>query len=486
MKLIGDSAVLPVAFATLNGSSHATQNVLSTYYDTPDGHLWRRGFTLRLRKKRDAHELTLKQEGGNGLKRGEWTSVVTKPEVDIRLLPQDAPRAEIGVIFPEEVEPRFCSDIERTKTIFKTGDAVLEVSLDMGRIVAVERQMPVAELEFELLSGSVADMLTGVRSIMQNNDLSISTQSKASRGMDLLKNAPPPAVRATKPDLDASDTIEEAIAKVIAVTAMQTMGNLAAAVDARDPEGVHQLRVSLRRLRSALLVFRDQLGSWAGDLNTEARRALRQLGPVRDFDVFLSETLPPVVAGNPDEPGLACLGETAVKRQEEAYRDVRKLLADRRFNGFLLDLLTVAEGGGLVVEGADQSLIPTARRTLAKQHKRVMKAGETFDLLTEAQRHEVRIALKKLRYACDYFQIVFPRQLTRPYLKRLVALQDYLGRLNDMTVAGQITRELAAGDANAALGAALVKGWYNHHLLTAEPHMRRAWRKFAGAEPFWR
>ncbi len=210
------------------------------------------------------------------------------------------------------------------------------------------------------------------------------------------------------------------------------------------------------------------------------------MGQARDLDVFLSETLPPVIGGNSDDPRLGRLGRIADNRRAEAYDNVRRLVSDQHFNRFLLDLLTAAEGGGLVVKGAGESLVPMARRMLAKRHKNMMKVGKGFARLTEAQRHEVRIELKKLRYACDYFQTLFPREKTRPYLKRLAELQDHLGKLNDAAVARQLTEDLAAGDVDAALGAAIVKGWYSHGLQAVEPQIQGAWRKFAESKPFWR
>lgn len=486
LRLSGKASQLRAAFAKLDGRAHGTQNVLGTYYDTPDGYIWHRGFSLSLRENRDNHELTLKEKDRGRLEYGRWTSFMAKPLVDIGSLPQNAPRSKLGVILPEELEPRFTSDIQRKRKTIKTGEAVLRVSLDEGSIVAAKHRLQIAELKFALSSGPVADLLKCVGSTLHGNELSISPQSKASRGMGMLNGAPPETVKASKPYLDPSNTISQTVAKVLKVTATQIMGNLAAAVDGRDPEGVHQLRVSLRRLRSALLIFKKHLGPMSRDLDGETKRSLKQLGDARDLDVFLTETLAPVIAGSCDEPGLVNLGGIAEKRRADAYGGVRQLVTDRQFNRFLLDLLTVAEGGKLVVKNADVSLIPMAQRTLTRRHKKVMVAGNDFERLSEEQRHEVRIELKKLRYACDFFQTVFPGDATRAYLRRLADLQEHLGRLNDAAVAAQLTRELAAGDTAASIGAALVRGWHAHGLRAVEPQVLGAWRKFVRARPFWR
>ena len=486
VKLTGEAAELSTIFKQLKGDSPSTSRVVSTYYDTPDGHLWQRGFSLRLREKGDGHELTLKRQDGKAWERGEWTSAVRQPVADIGLLPEAAPRRDIGAVLPEELNPLFASDIKRAKKNLALDGAMVEVALDLGRIVNGAREAPVAELEFELLNGSVAVMLEHVRSLMGPHQLAFDARSKAARGIDFVTGAPPDWVKAVKPTLGTSDTIDRAVTKIVGVTAMQITGNLAAAADGRDPEGVHQLRVALRRLRSAFTLFKRDLAHRADGLGSEARRALGRLGPARDLDVFLLETMPPVLASAPDNAALLKLVGTAEARREDAYADVRQLVREPEFNRFLLDLMIVAEYGGLVVTNYDMPLRPAAVALLQKRHKNVLKVGGDFANLPYPDRHRVRIALKKLRYACDYFQDLFDRDAARPYLKRMASLQDDLGRLNDATVAEQIVDSLAGDDKEARVGGALVTGWYRHRLMTVEPHMLKAWTQFAEARPFWR
>ena len=485
LKLRGRLDDLAAVFASLKGRKSKPSRLLSTYFDTRDGRLWRRGFTLRLREQETGHELTLKREIGRPLARGEWSATVEEPQADIALLPDEAPRSDIGVILPEELEPRFSSEIERRQAIFKDHGTMIEASLDIGRIVAADREVPVAELEFELLSGSVLVMLEHIQTLVQRHPVSIGIRSKSARGRDLAMDAPPASMKAAKPDLNASDSIEHAVREVISTTVAQILGNLDCAADGRDPEGVHQLRVALRRLRTAFSIFKDHLTQQVAVLDSDARYALKLLGETRDLDVFLTETMPPVQDGNAGMTGLARLAEIADARRREAYEKIRHLVADRRFNFFLLELLRLAEWGGIAVSDPAAPLGPTAVRLLRKRHRKVLKVGRSFETLSHAQRHEVRIALKKLRYACDYFQVLYSRKSCAGYLKRLSALQDDLGRLNDATVAERMVEDLAAGDPEAALGATLVRGWYGHRLRATEPHMIEAWQAFTKARPFW-
>lgn len=485
LKLTGDRKALSSIFGDLHKRKPKTARVVSTYYDTPDALLRRRGFSLRLRPKGDQYELTLKSRDANTLTRGEWNSLLPEPMVDLSQLPADAPWSRIGTILAEELLPRFTTDMERSKAVLNLKETKFEIAFDNGRIYNDSDETVLTELEFELLDGSVSAMLEHVRSKLGDRAFVLGTLSKADRGEALADDRPPDPVKAAKPALKAADTLESAVRKIIDVTLSQIMGNLAAAQAGSDPEGVHQLRVSLRRLRSALTLFKTHLSEEATAFNAEAKRALDMLGGARDLDVFLLETLPPVVDGTGGGSGLERLGKIAAQKRQSAYEDVRKLIRDPQFNRFLLDLIATAHRGDLVTKGAKLPLQPIAAKLLQKRHKKVLKLGRGFEDLPAPERHEVRLALKKLRYACDYFQNLFPPNAVKPYLKRLSAMQEDLGHLNDLDVAEDLVDRLTANDAKAAIGAAVLKGWYRHRLLSIEPYMVRDWRQFSQARPYW-
>jgi hypothetical protein len=104
----------------------------------------------------------------------------------------------------------------------------------------------------------------------------------------------------------------------------------------------------------------------------------------------------------------------------------------------------------------------------------------------------VRIALKKLRYATEFFAVLYPTKHTKPYLGALKELQDDLGHLNDVAVAeqlidGVIAQSGAGAEAAADLraGGGLVLGWHARGVADLEPATVRAWKAFAHDEPFW-
>ena len=486
IKLAGRAAALRKAFAGLGGPAPRAEKTVSAYYDTADARLWRRGFTLRLRAAGGAHELTLKRASGAALTRGEWTARVAEPAPHIGLLPAESPRAEIGAVLPEELERAFVSEIARKKKRIEAGGARVEAVLDEGRIAGGGRERAVAEIELELLEGPLAGMLNCARALLAAHDLHVGTLSKAARGRALLADAPVPAAKAERPVFSAAGPLAGAVRAIAAQTAAHIVANLAAAADGRDAEGVHQLRVGLRRLRTLLSLLPENVLPRPPGFADEAKRALRALGPARDLDVFIAETLPPVARANPGTPELARLGALAAERARAAYGEVRGLLAERRFNLFLIDLLLMAEGEPAPEGAADTAPAALAGPLLRKRYRKVIRAGRGFGALSPPERHEARIALKKLRYACDYFQSLYPRKAARRWLAAMAKLQDALGRLNDAAVAERLANEIAADDTEARIGAAAVKGWYSHRLRAVDSRTAAAWRKFAAARPFWR
>ena len=271
LKLAGDADALEAVFGPMDDGEPQGSRIVSTYYDTADTRLWRKGYSFRLRPGRAGYELTLKHE--SGLVRGEWTSRVDEPVADVSRLPDTAPHDELDVSACE-LAPVFVSDIARRRKRLNANAASIEVSLDIGRIAAGGCETPVAELEFELLSGPIADMLRHVRSILADRRLCAFTCSKAARGMSLYDRALPAAARAPKPHLHPDDTLEDAVGHYATGVANHILRNISVAAAGRDPEGVHQVRVGLRRFRSAMGLFRPYLGTRAEAMNKRAKVAL--------------------------------------------------------------------------------------------------------------------------------------------------------------------------------------------------------------------
>lgn len=485
IKLTGRSQSLDSAFRSLGDTLAKTSKVTSIYFDTADRRLWSLGLTLRLRAKADHHELTMKRETG-ALERGEWSAMIDDPVPDPGALPAGAPRGEFGLILPEELTEWHRTEVRRQKKIAHIGDTTVEVSLDRGRIRAAGGELPVEELEIELLSGPEDAVARLARAQVMQRRVQVAVESKAARGVTLAEGSSPAWRKFRRPVLSQSDTVASAFATIVTATARQVAGNIAASRDGSDPEGVHQLRVGLRRLRSALSLFRDHLSPRAEGLKTDARAALQAMGPARDLDVFLTEMLPPVLAAHPDSEPLRDLRGLAEQARQRAYQDLRTTLDGRPFNRMLLDMLGAQDLGALLNDTRDTPLTPVAASLLRKRHRKLMRAGQGFATMPLEQRHEVRIALKKLRYAVDFLGGLFPGDAARLYRKGMSRLQDDLGHLNDAAVTAELVDRLASGQPQADVGAAIVKGWYAHRLAAIEQEMVEAWTAFSETPVFWK
>lgn len=301
----------------------------------------------------------------------------------------------------------------------------------------------------------------------------------------LASAAPPPVVRSRRPKLSDDETVATAFVKIMSKADAQVSGNIAAAFDGSNPDGVHQLRVGLRRIRSVLYLFRSYLKDEVKGLDCEARHVLKVLGTARDLDVFITETLAKIQLERPNDAGLLALRSIAEERRAAAYENVRRLLHSERMALLLDELAEPSKIIRFVTSKADGPLNNVATRLVKRRHKRVLKTGRQFESLSTPQRHRVRIAVKKLRYACDYFQSLYPANESRLYLKRLKSLQDDLGHLNDSAVAIDLSNQLAENRADAIAGAEMVAQWYENTLASREPHMIEAWQQFQTAPSFW-
>lgn len=486
----------------------ASRRLDNRYFDTADGHLAGKRYALRVRRIGRKHWLTLKGPADpkrSPLARGEWEVPLPDDRPRIDLLPADGPLAGLGPILPEELLPVHGSEIRRRARHLDWREedgttAEIEAAFDDGRLIAGDRAAPVAELELELVAGPPLALYRLALLLHGIEPLRIETRSKTERARALGDDAPPPWQRAERLALRREHSVSAAFETILRHCYAQALGNIAAAEDGRDPEGVHQLRVALRRLRSALALFAPVLADEHRDwLGGEAKWLADALGSARDWDVFLAELLAPVAAATPADPALAALADAARREQARGYDRAREALAAPRATRLLLDLgAWIEEGGwrhgvaGPAAKALDSPVRDFADTLLDRLYRKARKRGRGFAGLPAEERHRVRIALKKLRYAVEFFLALYPEKSGRRFRKALADLQDRLGHLNDVTVARALLDRLApepdAPETAETLrhAAGLVVGWHGRGLADGEPETRAAWAEFVAAKRFWR
>jgi len=487
--------------ARLSTGKANVKSLTSVYYDTDDLRLTHRGFSMRVRSDGRRFVQTVKSSGSSigGLsRRGEWEVKVNSLEPKPELVPEPDVRARIGLILPGSLNPVFETRIRRREIVAHEprGDSLVSMAFDSGEVRAKNGSLPISEIELELLRGEPVSLYYFALALLDVVPLNIETLSKAGRGYALASGEAPEWKKTKLLSLNRQDSVETAMSETIRLCIGHWTDNQAAALDGRDPEGMHQFRVGLRRFRSAVTVFRRLLpktqAQWLGG---EGRWTIQQTGPACDRGVFIHDLLAPVIKARPEDEDLIMLRERAEAERATGYEDAHAPLRSERYNRFMLQLGVWLETRGWQDGLTDaqtaklsQPIAAFAARLLDERHRRALKLGKGFAKLTTDQRHEVRIALKKLRYTSEFFAGLFPGKQVGPYLGRLRNMQNDLGHLNDVAMAERLLGGMCSRDANPRLAqvSGLVIGWYARLVRENENASLRDWIAFRDSTIFWR
>ncbi|MBW7971108.1 CYTH and CHAD domain-containing protein [Bradyrhizobium sp. BR 10289] len=470
------------------------KHLKSVYYDTPERLLRRHGLSLRVRQSGARFVQTVKTEAADDpLRRGEWEASVPSLAPDLALAMPFIPEKLREHLAAHPLEAVFTADIHRHARMLDLPSGTVEIAFDQGALTAGDRSLPVSEIELELKGGAASTIYEIALLLAEQGAVKPSISTKSARGFDLADDKPPSARRPRKLRLDASVTLDEAFATILRSCFLHLLQSLPAAEDGRNPEGVHQLRVSLRRLRSALDLMRS-VGALSNldALRSEAKWLAQDLSAARDWDVFQLETLPTIAKACPSVSGFDTLGRAAGKRQSDAYRKAHHALADRRCAVFLIGLghwiETRGWRNGVAAEDLGRLAEPAvnfAQRILSAQHAKVLKRGRRFKSLGIDELHRVRLATKRLRYLSEFLLPLFAdRKCARKFSRRVAALQEELGAFNDMAVTASLLDGLGT-EPESAIAAAAIAGWQARASVGVQPALQSTWRDFTAARVPW-
>lgn len=489
----------------VGGGRRVFKNLESTYFGTSDLRLRNRGFALRVRKDGNRYVQIMKsslEAGGAIARRTEWECPVPGFAPDFGAIDDVEARARLGLILPGELRPVFTNRVRREVLRVNGSDAAgrareIEIAVDLGEIQVGEVTEPIAEIELELPHGAPETVFDLALALHRIRPVQIETRSKSERGYALSTGAVPACHKAKPIPFNSDTTIDQALTAVFNACFKHWTANEHAVLDGRDPEGVHQMRVGLRRLRSALSIFGPLLPEEALKwLKKEARYAIGALGEARDLDVFLAELLAPVIDEFPGNPAITALWHEARRVRERGYEHARTTIASPRYTEFVLRFGAWVEGSRWRSDESadvfDKPLLGYANKLLEHRHHRAFKLGRKFEKLCVEDRHRVRIALKQLRYTSEFFESLHPGHGTRRDVKSLSRMQDSLGHLNDVAVAERLVNALAEGavlpSEQSVLqhAAGLLIGWYSRGVADSEPETIANWNAFVDSAPFWR
>lgn len=468
-----------------------SKTLIAVYFDTVDLDLKNRKTALRIRQEGAQRIQTLKRSiGGAGLQRRiEFNAPVTGEVPSLTLIDDDGVQSEMEeVLGGKELLPVFTTDIRRTAWLLDLSGGAVELALDIGHIESQGRTVPVCEAELELKGGTAGSLLDFADVLASRFKCRVAEESKAARGYGLFLQEPPCARRAQKLVLNAADPAWTSLGRIVEEGTAQLFANEASILQGTDIDGVHQARVAVRRTRAALSAFGAILPEEVRKpLNRALRRQQLGLGPARDWDVFISETLTPLLAEADAPKALSRFAERAETARELAYRQARKTIRSPRYGRLQLALIrfpylnepnaatevsTVQIGANLLQERLDIIL---------------EAAGENPLDLPEEALHALRIDIKKLRYAIDFFESIYKKQEVKPWRSATRKLQDCLGGLNDAVIHGQLVDAMDAPDRPVPKAVRrYVEAYLGRQQTEGLSTLEARWTTFKSLQPFWR
>jgi triphosphatase len=447
------------------------------YFDTAGRDLAQAGLALRVRKEGRRWVQTLKGAGDGIWQRLEHEVVLNAPA---RWVPAVDPALHDGTPAGDALRqalgegallPTYGTEVTRTQRLLRTRGCLVELAFDQGALVAGDRRWPLCELEFELKGGDAEALAALAARWAARFGLTLDIRTKAERGDRLSRGvrlgAPVKAMPLALPEAVDSHA---ALRAVVANCLLQVLGNASEIAHEADtlPEHLHQLRVGLRRLRTALRelgALSPQVGAgWAGSLG----RLFARLGTARDRDA-LAQTLLPAL----QKAGASGLELPQIEPEPAAQAALREPATTRLW----LELLAFAAGS----TASNEFFAPLVRQRLARLFRQVRRDAARFAELDDVARHRLRKRVKRLRYLSEFAAALFRARDLQSFQKRLAPAQDALGAFNDVCVARALFEPVGLQDAMAMFAL----GWLAHERDDAIVRCVRTLAVLRKARPFW-
>jgi triphosphatase len=472
---------------TLARNRPIEHDLADTYFDTDGLDLWHHGITLRVRAEAGRFIQTVKTAtaGTSALHvRDEWESVLPSAQPQPKEIARQIKREGIAALLrvpglAEKLRPIFTNATRRTIWDLELPDGqLIECALDVGDLRCGGKSVAIGEIEFELKKGDPTQMFELALALHEDIPLQIANDSKAARGYALMGDQADHHVKATPIRLKRKMSLEEAVRCMGLNCLLQIEANVPG-VHNQSVEGLHQMRVGLRRLR-ALLDMVDQMMPLPAVMKDGLDWLAVELGATRDWDVLAGTTLVGV-------PGLGdeAIKNAAAERARHHHETLLVSLRHPRYTQLLLQLngwfhgrhwqndVTRSKKSALSRQ-ATEGMLPLLLRAQKRLHNRI----SCTDTADPVARHRIRIAAKKARYAAEFFADLLPSGKIRRYIARLSSLQDHLGRLNDIAVAHKLLSEFETTEVagQAAFANGFLCAQEQMEVSALEKNLRRARR----------
>lgn len=486
---------------TLKGAPKDLTEV-SVYFDTDKHKLRKSGVMLRVRRVGSHYIQTVKASGNLApFQRGEWESEIAGNEPDLSLAKGTALEPLLTKKLRRQLRPLFETRVQRTLYPVVDDANAIALTVDRGTIDTGTRTLPFCEIELELKRGTAAKLFEVARGLTAALPARLAVKSKSERGYEIIDGGPVATVKAEAIELPAGASAREAF-EMIGVACLKQIIDNEPGVMKGDPEGVHQMRVGLRRLRAAMSLFAMLLhDSQAEAIKAQLKWLAEQLGPARELEVLVSRVVAPMGKRPSRWRGMRSLSHEIAARRDAALKRAQEAVDSAGFRELALDVAAWLAAGqwttptdDLVRDQGDLPVEDFAADQLTRRWRKVRKKGGAFAQLDARSRHRFRIQTKKLRYATEFFSGLYRSKQAvkrrKQWLAALERLQDGLGDLNDIAVheeriAAMGVRERRS-NVSRVFAAGLLTGREDARIEPAMTAAMTAYAELSKVKPFWR
>ena len=467
-------------FKALQRKNVQHKHLKAHYFDNDSFQLSQHSVSLRQRLENEIWIQTIKVATPHYFQRIEIEETIeTNDELRLdqyqknKQIPKDIRQLLLKI--KDQLNIQFETEIERSTALFNFQNSQIEIALDRGSIFTTKNNsnLDIYEIEFELKQGSIQDLVSFILPRIKRYGLWLDIRNKAQQGFKLAQNIlDNPVQFQSDVTIDPKNSTEIALRKIVSNCLQHLLPNSTAiASENFNSNHIHQARVAIRRLRSALKTF----SHWSKHIDlsweTELRQLFRTLGTSRDLNVIQEELI----------PQLEQVGAPSFKIEAHSNNENSKTSAMFRslnFNHLILSLLQFIHQQ---LHDDSRSAQKVAKKQLSQLHQQIQIDTKHFlDLDSESQ-HRTRKRLKRLRYSIEFVVTLYNKQESRAFIKALKPAQESLGKFNDLCVTEQILKQYVM--AQPEIWFAL--GWIASQKQIWLLQSQRDLSQFIQAKPFW-
>jgi triphosphatase len=488
-KIMSAEALAAVA----TPGSEVTQHLEARYFDTPSHALQKAKLAYRLRREGETWVATVK--GGGSSKGGlharlEWNVSVPDGEPEIGVFSH----TEIGlrlqeVVGDEILEPILITSFERRKVDAVMPDgSTIEVAADKGTIIAGENTAPILEIELELKTGQPVALFMLGAALAREYPLLPEPDSKFYRGLLLAGLSTEHLKKNVLPQVDKTKSIGDALSVLLVDLITQVLTAQKAFLENPEhPEMAHELRISLRRLRS-VLAFSEPLTVtkrhvWYQD---ELRKLGQKIAMMRELDVAYASWQQLMDNKIADQNAKTFLGDILVEKRNQEMENVVSQFKAGLTTSLLLELWAeLLDKDWQQVIAYDHTTKEYVIGSITSWLKKVRK--EETVVWTDAESvHNLRLEIKKIRYVVEVMQPIFGE--SSRLIEQLTKLQDTLGVISDARGTEVLIKALLRGKSSKAiqLEAGMLIGWQARECLSLHKKLNKYWKKFNRIAGKWK